>query len=457
MAMHLRRILVVEGNPRLVTEWKSILPRGFDVAVSVEGARLATLLHESIADLIILAPAPADAHPWVEIVRRFRRRDGAQRVALVARQGSEGLAVAALRAGLDDYFTHPISAEEIAAGIERCFGQASMSTRTGASAGVLNSVHALVGEGPRMREIKSYVASVAPTDSSVLITGETGTGKELVAELIHRSSPRAERPFVSINCAAIPDSLVESELFGYERGAFTGAVAQKEGALKRATGGSAFFDEIGDMTLYAQAKILRAIESREVQRLGGTRAVSLDIRVIAATNQDLESLIEERKFRSDLYFRINVARIHLPPLRERREDIPHLIHHYIGLLNARTGRRVEGLTDEALDALVRHDWPGNIRELRNVLEAIFVNLPPQPVARLELPGPLRQRLRLTADLPADERTRLLSALFATNWNKSRAAEKLHWSRMTLYRKLAKYRLLRSEDPDISPGDRPRPP
>jgi transcriptional regulator with PAS, ATPase and Fis domain len=305
-----------------------------------------------------------------------------------------------------------------------------------------------------MREINAYIGQVASTDSTVLITGETGTGKELVAELIHRRSPRAGKPFVSINCAAIPEGLLESELFGYERGAFTGAHAQKEGALKLANQGTAFFDEIGDMNPEGQAKILRAIESREIRRLGGKGNIPLNLRVIAATNQDLEQRVAEGKFRKDLYFRLNVARIFLPPLRDRKEDIPALLGHYIEELNRRLGREVEGLTEDAMDPLIHYEWPGNVRELKNLLEAIYVTLHSRRIAFTDLPDQFR-RLVKTERLPEDERGRLLAALLATKWNKSQAAQKLHWSRMTLYRKMTKYHIVKggAADGAASPAAR----
>ena len=306
----------------------------------------------------------------------------------------------------------------------------------------LVDAHYMIGESPPMREIRAYIGRVASTDSNVLITGETGTGKELVAKLIHRNSPRRQSPFVAINCAAIPDTLLESELFGYERGAFTGAYSSKEGKLKFANGGTVFFDEIGDMSPYLQAKILRAIDTREIQRLGG-RSILLDVRVITATNQDLEGLMTEGKFRKDLYFRLNVVKIHLPPLRDRKQDIPPLINYYLAEFNRRFGREVEGFTEEAIQYLLDYDWPGNVRELKNLLEAIFVDLPSRRISFVDLPEQLRKHLRATDDLPRDERDRLLSTLFSTNWNMSKAAQKLHWSRMTIYRKMAKYHIVRS--------------
>jgi DNA-binding NtrC family response regulator len=300
----------------------------------------------------------------------------------------------------------------------------------------------LIGDSAPMRDIKTYVGKVAVTDSHVLITGETGTGKELVAELIHHNSRRVGRPFVWINCAAIPDSLLESELFGYERGAFTGAHARKEGQLKLADGGTLFLDEIGDMSPYAQAKILRALENKAVYRLGGKHSVPLEVRVIAATNQDLERLIAEEKFRKDLFFRLNVARIDLPPLRERTEDIMPLCSYYLGELNQRFSRQVQGCTEEVMAAMLRYDWPGNVRELKNLLEATFVNAPYRWITLRDLPEAFQRQRPVAEPIAPSERERLLSALRSTNWNVSKTAQRLHWSRMTIYRKMTKYHLIR---------------
>ena len=304
----------------------------------------------------------------------------------------------------------------------------------------------MIGDSSSMQDVKSYLLKVATTDCTVFITGETGTGKELAAEMIHRNSPRHKRPFVCINCAALPESLLESELFGYERGAFTGAYSSYAGKLKLADGGTVFFDEIGDMTPYAQAKILRAIEGKEVYRLGGRKGVSMDVRVIAATNQDPERLVTDGRFREDLYYRLNVARVHLPPLRDRKEEILPLLKHYIGELNQRYGREVEGFTEEALASLLYYDWPGNVRELKNLLEATFINLPSRKIAFIDLPKMFQKKLKELEGLPQGERDQVLSALFACNWNKSKAAQKLHWSRMTLYRKMAKYHIITKPQP-----------
>ena len=307
---------------------------------------------------------------------------------------------------------------------------------------ILSAADRMIGDTEKMREIRGYIHKVAATNSNVLITGETGTGKELVAGLIHNNSARVGRPLVCINCAAIPDTLLESELFGYERGAFTGAHVSTPGKIEAANGGTAFFDEIGELSAYAQARLLRVIEEKQVQRLGGGRPIKLDIRFMAATNRDLDTLAREDKFRKDLYFRLNVGRIHLPPLRNRKPDIPTLIDHYVSELNQQFGATVEGVEPEVMEHLLDYTWPGNIRELKNLLEGVFVSRPSSKIRFVDLPEWFRKS---HPSIPAivSESDRLLSALHATNWNKSRAAGSLNWSRMTLYRKMAKYGLQRS--------------
>jgi len=374
------------------------------------------------------------------LARDAIRSRSALPVILIASDSSEELAIAALRARVKDYFRLPLDPDELSLSIQRHTAGAGAHVFPTARESDSRTCMEMVGESLAMREIRNYLMQVAATNSNALITGETGTGKELAAAMIHFHSKRRDKSFVNINCAAIPDGLLESELFGYERGAFTGAHGFKEGTLKLAEGGTVFFDEIGDMSQFAQAKILRAIEAREVRRLGGKTAVALDIRVIAATNRDLEHLVVQERFRSDLFFRLNVASVHLPPLRRRREDIAPLCDFYIREMNGRTGYGVEGFAPETLLALMRYDWPGNVRELKNLVEAVFIGKPPRRISIADLPEHFRRRTAAAVAPLQNERERIMSALFATNWNKSRAAQKLSWSRMTLYRKMHKYRV-----------------
>jgi len=305
----------------------------------------------------------------------------------------------------------------------------------------------LIGISDAMRSVLAYAEKVARTDATVLLTGPTGTGKENLAHYIHSHSARRDKRLVCVNCSTVPDTLFEGEMFGYERGAFTGAERAYEGKLSLAQGGTIFLDEVGELTAAAQAKLLRVLESREVFRLGARASQPLDVRVIAATNQDLEELTARKQFRSDLFFRLNVARVHVPPLSARREDIPALIAHYVSELTRRTGTELGAFAPETLDCLMRYQWPGNVRELRNVVEALFIDPPNGPIRVQHLPPNLARLLTGGASNGhCTERERIVATLFATQWNKCRAAEQLQWSRMTLYRKMAKYGIKGDEHP-----------
>ncbi len=296
----------------------------------------------------------------------------------------------------------------------------------------------LVGCSPSMQALRAYLPKVARSPASVLITGETGTGKECVAQAIHALSPRAAGHFVVVNCGALPDGLIESELFGHVRGAFTGASATVKGKIAHADGGTLFLDEIGELSLFAQAKLLRVLESHDVQQVGSTRCEHVDIRVVAATNRELEQEVAAKRFRADLFYRLNVARLALPPLRERPDDIPVLIAHVIAELNRRDACHVTKVSPALLACLQAHDWPGNVRELRNLVESVFID-PPQGMLAIEHLAPVFQTLfgqyRSSA---STERAHMIALLEQHHGNKAETAKALQCSRMTLYRKLAKY-------------------
>lgn len=297
------------------------------------------------------------------------------------------------------------------------------------------------GSSRSMLELNDYLPKVALSDATVLITGETGTGKERVAGSLHELGPRSSGPFVSINCAALPEMLIESELFGHQRGAFTGAIGDFLGRFAEADRGTLFLDEVGELAPSAQAKLLRSIEDHEVVPLGSTRRRKVDVRIVVATNAPLEDMVERHSFRADLFYRLNVVRIEIPPLRERPDDIGPILDHFIGQQNRRHALRVGRPDAELLDCMRRYDWPGNIRELRNMVEAMFVDPPQGGSISLEDLPPNFRRLFQEAGRPGqDERRRLVEVLRETNWNKVAAAREMNWSRMTLYRKLAKYDL-----------------
>ena len=419
---------------------RRLAANGHNVARCNDLCQLARTFNPS-RHAVVIVWARADASDRVFAAVREIRCLAPIPVVLVATEGSEQLATAALRAGVTDYFSLPFAIDDLVVSVDRCMERAAAQNVGGRRVSApLSGAAAMLGESESISSLRQYIMRVAASDANVLITGETGTGKELAAEIIHQNSPRRDQRLVSINCAAIPSGLLESELFGHERGAFTGAHMAREGQLELADGGTVFFDEIGDMDAPSQAKVLRVAEGKPVYRVGGRRPLQMNARLIAATNHDLERSMLDGVFRKDLYFRLNVARIHLPPLRDRREDIPMLLDHYLGELNRRLNGTMAGFTSAAMDRLIAYDWPGNVRELKNMLESIFISSAGTWIDPSALPERVRGWLQDASGAPTAERDQLISALTSTNWNKTRAAEKLRWSRMTLYRKLAKYHL-----------------
>jgi DNA-binding NtrC family response regulator len=419
-------------------EFRGVQVVGLDATVS-----LARLANAQRVGLVVLACSSARHAESLAAIRDIQGQTASVPIILIAEHSSEDLAIAALKAGVADYFRPPVSCDAVLASVGRCLERTQQSLNAGPiqqDSTQRASLSSLIGSSPAMRSLRQAMERVAAVDSTVLITGETGTGKELVASAIHDLSPRHDKPLVCVNCAAIPDSLVESELFGYEKGAFTGAQHANAGSLQAADGGTIFLDEIGDMPLPSQAKILRAIETKELQRVGSRRALPVDFRVIAATNHDLAEATLEGRFRKDLYFRLDVARLHLPPLRERMEDIPLLCRHFIRYFNSRFALQVADASTDFLACLCRYTWPGNVRELRNVMEAVFINHPAQVLAVSDLPESIANAGARPSHEPTEqeEYQQLLDALLEAKWNKTKAAEALHWSRMTLYRKMRKY-------------------
>lgn len=433
------KVLLVGTNPALYEPLIAALRERQAYSVLADQAdQAATAAKDEDISLIVLMGSQEFCQSFFQVFADLQPRQASAPLLVVASQSSEAFAVASLRAGAREYLAEPIEPalllQSIARWVPEC-GDAPDNTE-------LTGGEVLVGRSAAMQALRAQIRRVAVTDCNVLITGETGTGKELVAQLIHQNSPRSKHPMVSINCAAIPDSLLESELFGYERGAFTGASCANHGKLMAANRGTVFFDEVGDMSPLAQAKVLRAIETREVMALGSTRTRETDIRIVAATHHNLDDLTTPETFRRDLYFRLNVGRIHLPPLRDRKADIACLVDRVIFDLNRKLGRRIEGVHCAALRQMTQYDWPGNVRELKNVMERVFIARDAGLIDQQDLSPILSPRLPQLGQRPVpNEDLRCLKETLAScNGNKSKAAERLSWSRMTLYRKLAKYGL-----------------
>ena len=373
------------------------------------------------------------------------REKGETAVILVTGHGSVDSAISAMKQGAHDYLTKPVDIRRIRAVAEKAMEVSHMAKRQKELEEAIradSSFMGIIGESAPMKKVYERIRLAAPIDSTVLITGESGTGKELVADAIHKLSNRAEGPLIKVNCSAIPESLMESELFGYRKGAFTGATDSRPGKFELSDGGSIVLDEIGDVPLKLQPKLLRVLENSTVERLGGHESKKLDLRVISSTNRDLDKAVDDKEFRGDLLYRLRVVTINLPPLRERREDIPLLIDHFLGRLSAKLGRKFEGLSEDAMDIFMEYDWPGNIRELKHALEqmAIFSsenilsNVPEALLGKKKTPDsdvsciPIR-------DL---EKQAILQTLEEVDGDKKRAANILGIGLRTLYRKLEEY-------------------
>lgn len=438
-------ILVVE--PAHPATANMLSRHGMKIFPSTDYTDALQAFKDLLPDMALICMPPESASQTLEFIRHLRSINKSVPVILIVARSSEQLAIEALNAGASRYLKQPVSEQTLLALIEellsaqQCEESAALDPL---DRDEIRGGQQLIGDSQPICALRNLIKKLNRWNSNVLITGETGTGKELIAELIHANSPRYRRPFVCLNSAAIPDSLLESELFGHERGAFTGAQATYRGKLALANSGTIFFDEIGDISCSVQAKLLRALDGKEIYRLGGSKPIPLDIRIIAATNQNIEAAVEENRFRRDLYYRLNVVRVQLSALRERIEDIPKLLDYYVKVMNRLFGMQVEGFTREALDLLLSHNWPGNIRELKNVVEAVFVNHQGKTIDTIDLPEQIKRHFSRITDASDDrEREQLIRALVSTNWNKTRAANQLHWSRMTLYRKMHRYKILRS--------------
>ncbi len=418
------RILLAGPRAAELRQWAASLEQaGFSVKQCDAPERLASKAAEGCDVLFVSLYCESEAGRWLAAAEQLRNRYPRLKIVVLAFESSENSAIQALHAHVDEYLRGEIDSAAIVAAAGSLW-----QPGPGASPG------AILGESQSVRDLRERLERLAAKDCNVLITGESGTGKELAAAAIHSASARRSGRMVCINCAAIPDSLVESELFGRERGAFTGADTSQDGKLKAADGGVVFLDEVGDLSLYAQAKILRAVETKEIYRLGSHKPVHVDARIVAATHRDLEEMVRQGLFRQDLFFRLNVGRVHIAPLRDRIEDLHILACHYLETLNRQMGTRVEGFSEHAWDCLARYSWPGNIRELKNVIESLLVNAISTTIQVEDLPA----QLRAVQPRAPGERDQLVSALLSTNWNKSKAAERLQWSRMKLYRKMVKY-------------------
>jgi DNA-binding NtrC family response regulator len=435
------RILIVDDDRATCEFIEELLAApGREFASSQDPDDAMARMRETPFDLLITDLNLNAARSGLDVLRAFTAQWPSSPVILISGFGTLETAIDAVRAGAFDFISKPFEIGAVKATVERALRQAPLKTSDREPQESLSAVSGLLGRTAGMLDVYKLIARAADTDAAVLITGESGTGKELAARAIHGHGPRARYPFVAINCGAIIETLLESELFGHVRGSFTGAISDTKGLFEQAGSGTLFLDEIGEMSPALQVKLLRVLEEAEVRPVGGARPVKVKARVIAATNIDVEKKIASGEFRQDLYYRLSVIVIDMPPLRERRLDIPVLVSHFIERAAARTGRRIT-LSSEALDALMRYPWPGNVRELENTIERLSIFSASGMVDALDLPetlqgvrprlgGPLFDGLPTLDEL---ERRYLLHVLEAAAGSRTRAAEMLGIDRRTLYR------------------------
>jgi two-component system, NtrC family, response regulator AtoC len=390
-----KRVLIAddEKNMRWVLS-EALSAEGYEVVQAADGKEALTAVDEQHPDLMVLdhkMPSP----DGMEVLRKIRAKGETFPIIMLTAHGNVATAVEAMKAGATEYLTKPFDLGELKLSIDKAIRIAELSDEVKRLRDELDrdwDVEGFIAADPRMVEILVTVEKVAPTNATVMIYGESGTGKELIARAIHRLSPRSAKPFVEVHAGALPETLLESELFGYEKGAFTGAVTAKPGRFELANGGTLFLDEVGDISLGVQVKLLRVLQERRFERLGGTRSIDVDVRVVAATNSDLQQLIADGSFREDLFYRLNVVPITLPPLRQRQGDIPRLVAHFLDKYEA-GGKTI---TNDALEALSAYPWPGNIRELENTIERIVILAPGVAIGLQDLPSEVRAGVAPTA-------------------------------------------------------------
>jgi len=449
------RILVVDDEEQMRDLLAKVLERkGYQVSVCGDGAEALAFLEREPVDLVITDVRMPGLN-GMEALRAIKELNPEIVVLIMTAFGSIDQAVQAVKEGAYDYINKPFKIDEILLTIEKALAERRLRHEVTTLRQELRTRYHfenLIGKSRAMQEVFGLIEQVAGSRSTVMVYGKSGTGKELVAKAIHYNSPRSAKAFVAVNCAAIPAELLESELFGHEKGAFTGAIATKVGKFELATGGTLFLDEIGHMRLDLQAKILRALQEREIERVGGTRTIKIDVRILAATNRDLRKAIEEGTFREDLYYRLNVVPITLPPLRQRREDIPLLVEHFIGKYNREFARKVKGFSAGATAALYQYDWPGNVRELENVIERAVALAQSETISLRDLPLEIsilggdviediqKAGLTLREARSHFERQYILNILDRVQWNQTEAARVLGLHRNTLAWKLQRLRI-----------------
>ena len=439
-------VLIVDDDAANLASLGKVLRRErLDVREASNGRDALEQLRERSA-AVVITDFQMPGMTGLDLLRSIRALSQQTEVILITAYGTIEMAVDAMKQGAYDFVVKPFKRHDILRPVRRALERHALveeNRRLRTELEKSLGARTIIGQSPIMRDTLELIDQVAPSSATVLVTGESGTGKELAARAIHSGSRRASKPFVAINCAAIPDSILESELFGYEKGAFTGAVQRREGRFERAHTGTLFLDEIGEMAPHVQVKLLRVLQEGEIERLGGTEPISVDCRIVAATNRDLAEEVREGRFREDLYYRLNVITVELPPLRERPEDVPLLAHHFLGKYAQKNGKEILGITAEAMGLLSRYQWQGNVRELENVIERAVVLARGDQITEAELPHGVKsgQSSTRTLSIPLGtpleevERRLITETLRITKGDKRLAAQMLGIATRTIYRKL----------------------
>jgi two-component system response regulator AtoC len=452
-------ILVADDDASIRSLLKQLLAdQGFAVHEASTGIEVVDKVKESSPDLVIMDVRMPELD-GIEALARLKSTNPKTAVLIMTAFGSSNAAIRAMELGAFDYITKPFELDKISHSVKRVLDYQDLTQEVEVLRDEISSLvqtERIVGNSPAMQEVYKTVGKVAKADATVLITGESGTGKELVAEALHFNSNRRSGPLVKVSCAALPETLLEAELFGHEKGSFTGAMTQRRGRFEMADKGTIFLDEIGEMTVPTQTKLLRVLQERKIERIGSNLPIKVDIRIIVATNKDLQKQVEQSKFRDDLYYRLNVINIHMPPLRDRKEDIPSLVEHFLAKHRYSATAQPAAISEEAIRRLMEYNWPGNVRELENVIERAVVLSRGQIITSRELPfgdhdAAEGEEGEGEADAKGDssffkksvaqfEKDLIMKALRDANGNRSKAAEMLGIYRRLLYAKIKEYGL-----------------
>ncbi|MDX9821621.1 MAG: sigma-54 dependent transcriptional regulator [Syntrophales bacterium] len=454
-----KSILIVDDEESIRQTLGGILAdEGYEVLTAGSGEDALKMIEEELPNLVLL-DIWLPGMDGIEVLKVIRSNYPQIRVVMISGHGTIETAVKATKLGAFDFIEKPLSLENVILVANHALDMIRLEEENVLLREKIHNEYELTGNSPAIVELKEVIALVAQTNAWILIMGENGTGKELVARSLHRRSKRAEKPFVEVNCAAIPEELIESELFGHEKGAFTGATAKKRGKFDLAHEGTLFLDEVADMSLKAQAKILRILQEKKFERVGGNTFIMTDVRVLAATNKDLETEMETGRFRQDLFYRLNVIPLVIPPLRERKEDIPALVECFLRDFAVKEGEAPKRLSDDAINVLLRHSWPGNVRELKNIIERLVIMTPSDVITAKDIPAlgmgadkiPEEPCVPISADSYREakmdfERQFLVKKLKEFNGNISRTAEAIGLERSNLHRKIKSYGIEVKEEP-----------